>query len=246
MAKVTAAETPDVYADAPSYKISSDLLVPKYLKDTYWWAYVHPKAVRFFERQWLVNLILWGNFPRLRDTALDAMGTTLTGRTLQIACVYGNFTQCLAQRIEQGGTLDVVDVAPIQLQNLSRKLGRVPGVYLHHQDSRELLFEDGSYDNVVVFFLLHEQPERVRIKTIQEALRVTKTGGKVVFVDYHRPTVLNPFRYIMIPILKLLEPYALDMWRKEIVDWLPGGMQPSELRKETSFGGLYQQVVMVP
>jgi hypothetical protein len=27
----------------------------------YRWAYVHPKAVWFFERQWLVNLILWGN-----------------------------------------------------------------------------------------------------------------------------------------------------------------------------------------
>jgi hypothetical protein len=30
----------------------------------------HPKAVRFFERQWLVNLILWSNYARLRDAAL--------------------------------------------------------------------------------------------------------------------------------------------------------------------------------
>ena len=44
--------------------------VPEYLNETYWWAYVHPKAVDFFERQWLVNLILWGNFGRLRDAAL--------------------------------------------------------------------------------------------------------------------------------------------------------------------------------
>src|SRR4051812_39825350 len=36
--------------------------VPAYLQETYWWAYVHPNAVRLFERQWLVNLILWGNF----------------------------------------------------------------------------------------------------------------------------------------------------------------------------------------
>jgi hypothetical protein len=32
--------------------------VPDYLTEHYWWAYIHPKAVRFFERQWLVNLIL--------------------------------------------------------------------------------------------------------------------------------------------------------------------------------------------
>ena len=44
--------------------------IPAYLHETYWWAYVHPSAVRLFERQWLVNLILWGNFAKLRDAAL--------------------------------------------------------------------------------------------------------------------------------------------------------------------------------
>ncbi len=66
--------------------------IPQYLNDTYWWAYVHPKAVKFFERQWLVNLILWGNFAKLRDAALDELGAELPGRTLQVACVYGDFT----------------------------------------------------------------------------------------------------------------------------------------------------------
>jgi hypothetical protein len=38
--------------------------VPQYLQAHYWWAYVHPRAVHVFERQWLVNLILWGNYKR--------------------------------------------------------------------------------------------------------------------------------------------------------------------------------------
>jgi ubiquinone/menaquinone biosynthesis C-methylase UbiE len=215
------------------------------LIDTYWWAYVNPKAVRFFERQWLVNLILWGNFSRLRDAALDALGTTIPGRTLQVACVYGNFSQRLAERIEPGGSLDVVDVVPVQLKNLKCKLGDATNVHLHHQDSSSLLFEDGVYDNVVLFFLLHEQPEKTRVKTIQEALRVTKPGGRIVIVDYHRPWVTNPFRYIMMPILTLLEPYALDLWRREIVEWIPSALRPREVHKETSFGGLYQQIVMI-
>ncbi|MGB8104697.1 MAG: hypothetical protein WCF47_10505, partial [Pseudolabrys sp.] len=41
-------------------------LVPDYLSAHYWWAYMHPKAVKLFERQWLVNFILWGNYKRLR------------------------------------------------------------------------------------------------------------------------------------------------------------------------------------
>jgi ubiquinone/menaquinone biosynthesis C-methylase UbiE len=245
MGKVTAVETSAAYGEVQRYQISSDISVPKYLIDTYWWAYVNPKAVRFFERQWLVNLILWGNFSRLRDAALDALGTTIPGRTLQVACVYGNFSQRLAERIEPGGSLDVVDVVPVQLKNLKCKLGDAANVHLHHQDSSSLLFEDGVYDNVVLFFLLHEQPEKTRVKTIQEALRVTKPGGRIVIVDYHRPWVTNPFRYIMMPILTLLEPYALDLWRREIVEWIPSALRPREVHKETSFGGLYQQIVMI-
>ena len=32
--------------------------IPEYLQDTYWWAYLHPNSFYFFEREWVVNLIL--------------------------------------------------------------------------------------------------------------------------------------------------------------------------------------------
>ena len=47
--------------------------IPEYLTETYWWAYVHPRAVRFFDRMLAVNLILLGNYRRLRDAALAAL-----------------------------------------------------------------------------------------------------------------------------------------------------------------------------
>ena len=45
---------------------------------------------------------------------------------------------------------------------------------------------------LLLFFLLHEQPADVRRKTIAEALRVTKPGGKLIFVDYHKPVTASP------------------------------------------------------
>jgi len=117
-------------------------------------------------------------------------------------------------------------------------------VSLHLQDSTNLDFKDGAFDNVVVFFLLHEQPDAVREKTVKEALRVVRPGGKVVFVDYHRPTLYNPFRYIMIPVLRLLEPFALDLWKREITDWIPKDTPPKSVSKKTLFGSLYQKVVV--
>lgn len=231
-----------------SCQILDALAIPPYLEQTYWWAYLHPKGVRFFERQWLVNLILWGNFTHLRDVALEETGSAIRGRTLQVACVYGDFTPRIADRLANDARLDVVDVAPVQLENVRRKLRNHPNVYIHHQDSTCLTFQDGTFDNVILFFLLHEQPSDVKEKTVKEAVRVVKPGGKVIFVDYHRPSFFNPFRYIMIPILYLLEPFAMELWSREIISWLPPHLSDRsggcEHRKETFFGGLYQKVVL--
>jgi ubiquinone/menaquinone biosynthesis C-methylase UbiE len=218
--------------------------IPTYLEETYWWAYVHPKAVRFFERQWLVNLILWGNFARLRDAALAELGATLPGCTLQVACVYGDFTPQLAKRVAAGeGTLDVVDVLPIQLANLRGKLEADSPVNLVHRDASELGFDDAAYDRVVLFFLLHEVPEDVRRRALAEALRVAKPGADVVIVDYHRPARWHPLRPVMRWILRTFEPFALDLWRHDIAHFLPPDCARA-IHRQTFCGGLYQKVVL--
>lgn len=215
---------------------------PRYLVEAYWWAYVHPAAVRFFERQWLVNLILFGNYARLREAALDALGRSLPGRTLQIACAYGNLTPRLAARLARGGELHVVDVLPVQLANLARKLGKRATVKLSLADSAALPMADHSYDRALLFFLLHEQPASVRRATLAEALRVLRPRGKLVIVDYHPPARSHPLA-AMLPLLARLEPYAPDLWRHDLARWLPSGAT-RRLSKRTYFGGLYQRLVV--
>lgn len=219
-------------------------LVPSYLQETYWWAYVHPWAVRVFERGWLVNLILLGNYVRLRNAALAEVGPNAEGHTLQVACVYGDFTARLAERVGTDGKLDVVDVMPIQLHNLERKLPPDTRARLLHRDSTALEFADASYDRVLVFFLLHEQPLAVRRRTLAEAIRVVKPGGKVVLVDYHRPHRWHPLRPAMRAVLHRLEPFALDLWDAELADYLPDNVEAASVHKQTFFGGLYQKVVL--
>ena len=229
--------------DGDSTRAQADA-IPGYLRQTYWWAYVHPRAVRFFERQWLVNLILWGNFDRLRNAALDALGRKIDGQTLQIACVYGNFTATLMDRLVPGASLDVVDVLPIQLQNLRTKLPAAAPVTLHLYDSTALGFPDANYDQAVLFFLLHEQPADVRTRTLQEALRVVKPGGKLVVVDYHRPGWWHPLRYLFEPVLRALEPYAMDLWNHDMTKWLPDGFPADHIQERNYYGGLYQELVI--
>jgi ubiquinone/menaquinone biosynthesis C-methylase UbiE len=236
--KAAAASLPHPARPAPRA-----LAIPHYLRQSYWWAYIHPKAVQLFEREWLVNLILFGNYARLRDAALAAMGATVQGSTLQVACVYGNLTPRLRQRLGPAARLDVLDILPIQLHNLSRKMPPDERVTLLHGDSSSLACPDASYDQVLLFFLLHEQPQHVRARTLAEALRVVKPGGKIVIVDYHRPVLLHPLRLLMRAVFRQLEPYAIDLWKHQIEDLLLGP-RPASIDKQTYFGGLYQKLVL--
>ena len=220
------------------------LPIPDYLQDTYWWAYLHPKAVRFFERQWLVNLILFGNYRRLQNAALKEIKGDSEGDVLQVACVYGDFSQQLSEKLSRRSQLHIIDVAPIQLNNTRRKLRNPSKVMLHHQDSSRLEFEESRFNTVIVFFLLHEQPAEVRKQTIKEAIRVTADSGKTIFIDYHRPKWYSPFRWIIDPVLRLLEPYAHDLWEQEIQSYLHASEQPESLSKTTFFLGQYQKVVI--
>jgi ubiquinone/menaquinone biosynthesis C-methylase UbiE len=219
--------------------------IPAYLEDTYWWAYLRPRSIWLFEREWLVNLILWGNMHRLTDAVLDEMDCKAHSAVLQVACVYGDFSNRVAGHLQNSGSrLHILDIAPIQLRNVGDKLKHHDNVSLHHQDSSKLQFTTGKFDQTVVFFLLHEQPQEVRRKTIAEAIRVTRPGGKVVFVDYHGPQRTNPLRYLMHPVLHWLEPFALDLWRTKLQHYLPERIAPDRVSSTFYFGGLYQKVVV--
>jgi ubiquinone/menaquinone biosynthesis C-methylase UbiE len=115
---------------------------------------------------------------------------------------------------------------------------------LLHRDSTALGLADETYDQALIFFLLHEQPLAVRRRTLAEALRVVKPGGKIVLIDYHRPHRWQLLRRAMRALLRRLEPFALDLWESEIAEFLPAGVPLAATRKQTYFGGLYQKVVL--
>jgi len=84
----------------------------------------------------------------------------------------------------------------------------------------------------------------VRRRTLAEAIRVVKPGGRIVLVDYHRPHRWHPLRRAIRAVLRHLEPFALDLWQNELTEFLPAGIGLTQIRKETYFGGLYQKVVL--
>ena len=159
---------------------------------------------------------------------------------MQAACVYGDISIKLAEAVGPEGRFDIADVALVQVENARRKLKDYPQVTVHHANVMQL--DSGSYDVVCCYFLLHEVPDNHKEDVINTLLDKVEPGGKVVFVDYHKPHWAHPLKPITSFVFDTLEPFAKGLWKREIREIAE---QPDRFawRKETYFGGLFQKVV---
>lgn len=227
--------------DAPSVPPET----PDYLHRVYWWAYEHPLAVRFWDRGFLINLILLGNYSRLVEAVLAVFPNPIAGTVLQISNAYGQLVPRLQQQLGEAACFDLVDILPVQLEKTRQKLvWPDERIRMFACDATALPCADDSYDNVLMFFLPHELPEPERRKALAEALRVTKPGGKLVLAEFHRPHRLHPLKWWQRLVFGLFEPFAEDMWRHELTHYFPEDVPYCVVSKTTYFGGLYQRLVV--
>ncbi len=227
-----------VTVPAPQPSDSRAASVPAYLKETYYWAYLNPLAVAIFDHPWVVSTILFGNRRRLQRALLGELQPG--SRVLQASCAYGGLSEKLAAFLGPRGRLDVIDVAEIQVENCERKLKPFPHARTFVADAATP--RDATYDAVSCFFLLHEVPDDYKRAVVNALLGSVRPGGKVVFVDYHKPHFATPLKGLMSLVFDTLEPYAKSLWRNEIATFAEAPDR-FEWRKQTYFGGLYQKVV---
>lgn len=215
-----------------------DLTPPDYLRETYGWAYLTPWSARLLDRQWVVQLILWGNADRLMARTLDLIEEG--EEVLQPASVYGNFSARLAERIGCHGRLTLRDIAPLQLELARRKLAHFSQVRIEPGNAARPSAR--QFHKIVCFFLLHEVPDREKCAIIAALLGQLRPGGKAIFVDYHRPHRRHPLAGLMNLIFRRLEPYAASLLERDIETMAGPGATLFQWRKTTLFGGLYQIV----
>ena len=153
--------------------------IPEYLERLYWWAYLRPASIRIFDHPAMVQAILWGQYRRLSNTVLARIAPGES--VLQLACVYGDLSERIARRVGPAGALDIVDVAPIQIANVRRKLAAYDQVLATIADAATP--QTKHFDCVLSFFLLHELPDRLKREVVDAALSASivdapgPTGG---------------------------------------------------------------------
>eukprot|EP01126_Amoeba_proteus_P053606 TRINITY_DN6540_c0_g1_i1.p1 TRINITY_DN6540_c0_g1~~TRINITY_DN6540_c0_g1_i1.p1 ORF type:complete len:271 (+),score=48.36 TRINITY_DN6540_c0_g1_i1:95-814(+) len=220
-------------------KEDQNLPLPPYLVETYTWAYLTPTGL-LLDNPFVPNAILWGNMSRLVKSSCSEFNTG--DSVLQAANVYGHLSTSLAETLGHGGSLDLIDIAPIQVAHAKKKLAHFPQVQVRQADARNPGHE--MYQGALSFFLLHEVPDDYKTEIVNALLSRVEKGGKVVFVDYHMPLPFHPLRLLMMFVFKILEPFAIGLIRKDIKDFSCQKIASSfQWNKETYFWGLYQKVV---
>ena len=212
--------------------------IPGYMMETYNWAYVDPRNVALLDRNIVVDTILWTNRVKLMNASHSEFKAGQ--KVLQAAHVYGTFTPELAKVVGPEGRLDVIDVVPVQVEHGRKKLAPYPQARIWLGDAATPPEE--TYDAVSCYFLLHEMPDDYKLKVVNSLLERVDVGGKVVFIDYHKPAPWHPLKAFMYFIFHWLEPYAFGVLDKEIRDYAEKAGNFT-WKKETLFGRLYQKVV---
>jgi demethylmenaquinone methyltransferase/2-methoxy-6-polyprenyl-1,4-benzoquinol methylase len=204
-----------------------------------------PEAVRgLFDRIALyydkVNFLLsYGADQKWRQKAVKACQLKEGGSALDVACGTGKLTQLLKKEVGSSGEVVGVDFSPKMLEVAASKLSDITFI---EGDALNLPFEDNKFDAVTIAFGLRNlsDPER----GISEMLRVLKPEGRIVILEFVRPTGL--FSSFLMTYLKNFVPWcgglvsgdksAYTYLGESIVDY----MSESEMLTLMALSGAYR------
>ena len=220
--------------------------VPEYLARYYWWAYLWRGSIWFFDRQPVINTILFGQYGKLLKKTLEQAEKNPAAKVLQLTCVYGKLTPSLLS--ETRSEFHLCDAASGQLQLAQRKTRHAASpCYMTRMNAECLAYRSDAFDQVIVFFLLHEMPAWARHKAYAEIARVVRPDGSVLIAEYaERPVRHWLYRTPFCWLLGRLEPFLMGFWQENIAEKLNdalvknGKVLDGEPCIEYCFAGFYR------
>lgn len=107
---------------------------------------------------------------------------------------------------EAGCNVFGIDQSPSMLSKARERLGAEAGLVLG--DAARMPWPEKRFDLVLAMAALHEMPVDMRRAVINEAMRVLKRDGRILFIDFH-PGPLQPWKgWMMKGLITIIENLA--------------------------------------
>jgi|SRR5262245_37376575 len=137
----------------------------------------------------LVKVLTFGREGRLRRWMVDLAALEEGCDVLDVGSGTGSLLLEAAERVGTSGTLRGVEPSPEMRAQAQRKAHR-RGVALPivAGSATSLPFANGSFDVVFCTLVLHHLPASRREVAVREMRRVLRPGGRLVLVDWQRPS----------------------------------------------------------
>jgi ubiquinone/menaquinone biosynthesis C-methylase UbiE len=115
----------------------------------------------------------------LRGYVVKVAQPTVGMKVLEVGCGTGTNLELFA---DSGCEIAGIDLSPSMMGLAKKKLGDSADLRLG--DASEMPFDDGSFDLILSFLTLHEMPAEVRAPVMREMVRVARSEGRLLLIDY--------------------------------------------------------------
>lgn len=148
--------------------------------------YLSDHSARIYDHQ--VEVLFMGSADAMRRQALVPLGAFLDHRRvtetrmLDVACGTGRFLTFVKDNYPRL-PVTALDLSPHYLAEAQRQLRPWSDVHFVQGLAEALPVADASCDVVTCIYLLHELPEEIRRRSLEEFARVLRPGGRLILAD---------------------------------------------------------------
>jgi demethylmenaquinone methyltransferase/2-methoxy-6-polyprenyl-1,4-benzoquinol methylase/phosphoethanolamine N-methyltransferase len=137
----------------------------------------------------LVGVMTLGKGQAIRETTAEIAQIKTGDKVLDVGCGTGDLTFIAKAHAGAAGEVHGTDASPEMIEVARRKATQT-GAHINFQVDliEKMSFPDHTFDVVLSSLMMHHLPNDLKRQGLAEIRRVLKPGGRLVIVDFKRPT----------------------------------------------------------